>query len=219
MPIASRPLQSQVRALLSGSVHKSVFAGLILAVLLAAAGWSHADKAISVVEGVVVGVADGDTITVLDASQQQYKIRFAFIDAPEKAQPFGQVAKKSLSDKVYRQQVRVDILERDKYGRSVGRVWLGEQDINLSQLAEGYAWHYQYYARKTQSRDDFERYASAERQAREQHMGLWQDEAPTPPWNFRRARKTDRAASSASQQTGVEPNSPQPSETEADSGR
>ena len=62
---------------------------------------------------------------VLDSGQQQHKIRFAFIDAPEKAQPFGQAAKKALSDKVYRQQVRVDILEQDKYGRSVGRVWLG----------------------------------------------------------------------------------------------
>ena len=86
-----------------------------------------------------------------------------------------------------------------------GMVWLGEQDINLGQLAEGYAWHYQYYARKTQGRDDFQRYAVAEQQAREQRLGLWQDENPTPPWNFRRARKSAAVLRDERASAGAEP--------------
>ncbi len=141
-------------------------------------------------EGVVVGVADGDTITLLDSGRQQHKIRFAYIDAPEKAQPFGQAARKHLADKLFQQQVRVDVVERDRYGRTVGRVWLGEQDVNLSQVADGFAWHYQYYARKTQPSDEFDRYANAEQQARSQQTGLWQDHAPVSPWQFRRGKNT-----------------------------
>lgn len=194
----------RLRQLLAISPRHSLI--IMLLALLVGAGWSRAARRTAEeVQGTVVGVADGDTITVLDSGQQQHKIRFAFIDAPEKAQPFGQAAKKALSDKVYRQQVRVDILEQDKYGRSVGRVWLGEQDINLGQLAEGYAWHYQYYARKTQGHDDFQRYAVAEQQAREQRLGLWQDENPTPPWNFRRARKSAAVLRDERASAGAEP--------------
>ena len=59
-------------------------------------------------EGRIVGIADGDTITILDASNMQYKIRLAGIDAPEKKQDFGNVSKRSLSDMVFNQQVKVD---------------------------------------------------------------------------------------------------------------
>lgn len=194
MPARIRQLQPTLRAVFSRSPQRSLAALVLLLALAVSAGWSRADKqVVQQLEGTVVGVADGDTITVLDAEHQQYKIRFAFIDAPEKAQPFGQAAKKALSDKLYRQQVRVDVLERDKYGRNVGRVWLGEQDVNLGQVADGYAWHYQYYARKTQSRDEFQHYSAAEQQAREKRLGLWQDDSPTPPWSFRRARKSTAA--------------------------
>lgn len=194
MRINTRQVQSLSRSLLTGSPQKRLYAGLTLLLILLAAGWQQYGGASNRISGTVVGVADGDTITVLDAMQQQHKIRFAFVDAPEKAQPFGMVAKQALSGKVFRQQVQVDIIEQDKYGRSVGRVWLNGQDINLSQLAEGLAWHYQFFARKNQASDDFARYDAVQRQAQQQRVGLWQDDNPSPPWNFRRAKKNQATA-------------------------
>ena len=81
--------------------------------------------------GRVVGVADGDTITILDSSNTQYKIRLAGIDAPEKKQPFGNVSKKSLSDMVYGKQISVDYNKQDRYGRTVGKVIVDGVDANL----------------------------------------------------------------------------------------
>jgi len=83
-------------------------------------GIAHADT----LTGRVVGVADGDTITVLDANRQQHKIRFQGIDAPEKAQPFGQRSKQNLSRMVFGKDVRVEWDKRDKYKRIVGKVWV-----------------------------------------------------------------------------------------------
>lgn len=140
------------------------------------------------IEGVVVGVADGDTITVLDQRLTQHKIRFAFIDAPEKNQPYGKQAKQQLSDLVYRQLVRVDVLEQDRYGRNVGRIWLGNKDINLALVQAGYAWHYQQYA-KDQPSGDFRAYEQAQLDANARHDGLWRDTAPVAPWDFRRQQR------------------------------
>ena len=74
--------------------------------------------------GRVVGIADGDTIAVFDANRQQHKIRLQGIDAPEKAQPFGQRSKESLSRMVFGKDVRVEYGKRDKYKRIVGMVWV-----------------------------------------------------------------------------------------------
>ncbi|WP_410497551.1 thermonuclease family protein [Chitinibacter sp. S2-10] len=143
----------------------------------------------SQISGEVVGVADGDTITLLDAGKKQYKLRLAYIDAPEKAMPFGQVAKQSLSDLVYRQTVTARIDDVDRYGRGVARISKNGQDINLQQVSTGMAWHYTQYAKKTQSRSDFAAYQQAELQARDGKIGLWQDENPTPPWDWRKAKR------------------------------
>ena len=91
---------------------------LVLALLLASALGAYADT----ITGRVVGVADGDTVTVLDAEKVQHKIRLAGIDAPEKSQPFGNRSKQNLSDLVFQKDVRVDWDKRDRYGRIVGKV-------------------------------------------------------------------------------------------------
>ena len=96
-------------------------------------------------EGRIVGIADGDTITILDASNMQYKIRLAGIDAPEKKQDFGNVSKRSLSDMVFNQQVKVDWDKSDRYGRLVGKVLLNGKDVNLEQIRLGMAWYYRKY--------------------------------------------------------------------------
>ena len=83
--------------------------------------------------GKVVGVADGDTITVLDGQQTQHKIRLMGIDAPEKAQPFGQNSKQSLSDLVFDRSVSVEWKKLDRYQRIVGKVQINGQDANLEQ--------------------------------------------------------------------------------------
>jgi hypothetical protein len=93
-------------------------------------------------------VADGDTITVLDENRHQHKIRLAGIDAPEKAQDFGQRSKQSLSDQAYRQHVMVETGKTDRYGRLVGKVLVNGQDVNLEQVRRGMAWHYKAYQRE-----------------------------------------------------------------------
>lgn len=137
--------------------------------------------------GTVIGVSDGDTIKVLDASRQQHRVRLAGIDAPEKAQAFGQRSKQSLSDLAYGRQVTIDTHKNDRYGREVGKVLVDSRDINLEQLRRGMAWHYKAYERE-QSADDRASYASAEEDAREAKRGLWVDPHAVAPWNFRRSR-------------------------------
>lgn len=139
------------------------------------------------ITGHVVGITDGDTITVLDPTNNKHKIRLAGIDSPEKSQAFGYRAKESLSDLVFKQMVTVETTKRDRYGRSVGKVLVGELDANLEQIKRGMAWHYKAYARE-QSPQDRQRYAEAEEIARGARVGLWRDAQPVPPWDFRYSR-------------------------------
>lgn len=139
------------------------------------------------IEGRVVGVADGDTITVLDASNTQHKIRLSGIDAPEKKQPFGNRSKESLSDLVFEKTVIVQTDKRDKYQREIGKVLVDGIDANLAQVKRGMAWHYKAYEREQSGRDRLV-YADAENAARTAKLGLWSDSDPVPPWDFRHGK-------------------------------
>lgn len=134
--------------------------------------------------GKVVAVADGDTVTLLDGNKRQHKIRLSGIDAPENKQPFGQRAKQSLSDLVYAKNVVVHTTKTDRYGRSIGRIELGDVDVNLAQLRRGMAWHYTAYESE-QASAERRIYRDAEAQARAGKTGLWRDPLPVPPWSFR----------------------------------
>jgi len=136
------------------------------------------------IEGRVVGVTDGDTITVLDADKVQHKIRLAGIDAPEKKQAFGNRSKESLSDLVFDKTVIVETEKRDRYGRQIGKVLVDGQDVNLVQIERGMAWFYRQY-RSEQSANDQRLYEAAEDAARAGRRGLWRDAEPVPPWDFR----------------------------------
>lgn len=138
--------------------------------------------------GHVTHVADGDTITLLDSSNTQHKIRLAGIDAPEKKQAFGMRSKQSLSDLVFNKQVTVETDKKDKYGREVGTILLTGQDVNLEQVTRGFAWHYKAYE-KEQSSNNRKLYDFAEREARAARRGLWADADPMPPWEFRHQGK------------------------------
>ena len=140
------------------------------------------------IQGKVVSVADGDTITVLDATNTQHKIRLQGIDAPEKAQAFGQKSKQSLSQLVHSKQVTVEFQKKDKYDRSVGKVVLNGTDVCLEQIKLGMAWHYKHYESE-QPKEDRETYAQAEIAARTNAIGLWKDKQTIPPWEYRRQQK------------------------------
>jgi endonuclease YncB( thermonuclease family) len=137
------------------------------------------------IEGLVVGVADGDTITVLDHQKNTYKIRLQGIDAPEKNQAFGGKSKQSLHDLVHSKQVRIEYDKEDKYGRIVGKVTLGDLDVCLQQLSLGLAWHYKKYQNE-QSASDQAVYSDTELKSKSLKLGLWADDAPMPPWDFRK---------------------------------
>jgi len=137
--------------------------------------------------GNVVGVADGDTITVLDADKVQHKIRLTGIDAPEKKQPFGNRSKQSLSDMAFNKTVTVETDKRDRYGRELGKVLVSGKDVNLEQVRAGFAWHYKAYER-TQSATDRQAYADAENEAKAAKRGLWVDPEPMPPWEWRHSK-------------------------------
>lgn len=143
--------------------------------------------AAKVIHGRVVGVSDGDSVTVLDAQKTQYKIRLAGIDAPERAQAYGQKAKESLSDLVFGKSVDVEWSKQDRYGRIVGMITLAGVDINLEQIKRGMAWHYKQYQNE-QSPEDRVAYAQSESQARDKKLGLWRDPAPIEPAVFRQKK-------------------------------
>lgn len=138
--------------------------------------------------GVVISIADGDTLTLLVADHVQHKIRLASIDAPEERQAFGSRSKKNLADLAFHKQVLVEWNKFDRYGRVIGKVLAGGEDVCLAQVRAGLAWHYKAYEGE-QSATDRERYARAELEARANRRGLWRDAEPTPPWEFRRQRR------------------------------
>ncbi len=158
---------------------KFIYHLLVLSVL-AFGHISHAD----VLHGLVVSVSDGDTITVLDESKQQHKIRLMGIDAPEKKQAYGQRSKESLSELVYMKDVDVTWTKRDRYGRTVGQVSVDGTDMCLEQIKRGMAWHYKQYQRE-QAESDRSLYSDSESLAREMKIGLWHDETPIEPSIFR----------------------------------
>ena len=151
--------------------------GLLIGLSLAASADSLTGK--------VVKITDGDTLYVLDANYEQHKIRLARIDAPERKQAYGLASRKHLASMVAGKQVTVEYQKRDRYGRIVGKVWLNGVDACLEQVKAGFAWHYKKYQHE-QSLEDRELYANAEIKARTERLGLWRENNPNPPWQYRR---------------------------------
>lgn len=130
--------------------------------------------------GKVVGVSDGDTMTLL-VQKTPIKIRLANIDAPEKAQPFGNLAKQALSDLAFGKEVECDKNGLDRYGRSIATCYQGGTDINAEMLRLGMAWVYRKYAKNS-----VPDYYKLEAEARNAQIGLWRDYNAIPPWDWRK---------------------------------
>ena len=137
--------------------------------------------------GKVVRVLDGDTIEVL-VDKKPIRVRLAEIDCPEKDQPFGQAAKKYVLKIASQKIVTVESKTKDRYGRTIGEVFLPNGDsLNRLLIRDGYAWHYKKYSKD-------ESLAELENQARKNKAGLWQDNNPIPPWSWRRGKKGQNMA-------------------------
>ncbi|MFU2489836.1 thermonuclease family protein [Thauera sp. WH-1] len=138
--------------------------------------------------GRIVSIADGDTVTLLDGSLQQHKIRLAGIDAPERRQAFGNRSRQHLAGLVFDKHVIAYCPKTDRYRRAICTIEVGGIDANLAQVKAGMAWHYKAYERD-QRPADRRRYAQAEARARENRVGLWADRAPVAPWEFRKTKR------------------------------
>jgi micrococcal nuclease len=134
-------------------------------------------------KGTVTYVTDGDTFT-LSVGKKEYKIRLFGIDAPEIDQPFGKQAAQALSKLVLAKDVRVSTFGQDKYGNSLGIVELDGKNVNLELVKQGGAWHYKAYS-------DSKTLAAAEDDAKKAKIGLWADENPMPPWQWRQQTAAD----------------------------
>ncbi len=135
--------------------------------------------------GTVIGISDGDTVKVLNAKNQQVKIRLVEIDAPESKQAFGTQSKQSLADICFRKSVVVDDRGTDKYKRTLGRLKCDGVDANAEQVRRGMAWAYRQYL-TDQSIIGLEDAAKAGK------LGLWADANPIPPWEFRHGSKATK---------------------------
>jgi endonuclease YncB( thermonuclease family) len=135
--------------------------------------------------GKVVGVADGDTFTLLLPNNTTKKIRLHGVDAPERGQAFGTVSRQRLSELVFQKGVSVVQTDTDQYGRVVGIARVEGLVVNEEMLRSGLVWHYTEY-------DDNPRWAELEREARRKRVGLWSERAPVAPWEWRRAQREAR---------------------------
>lgn len=157
-----------------------------LCAFVVAATAAHAD-----LSGKVVRILDGDTLEVL-VDQTPIRVRLAEIDAPEKGQAFGTRSRQTLGDLAFGKEIRVVEQSRDRYGRTVGVVFLqnrscpaadcGPLNVNASMISAGMAWAYRRYLTD-------KAYVALEEGAKRAGRGLWSDPAPVAPWEWRAARR------------------------------
>ena len=162
-------------------------AALLTLLAVSAAAPARADFS-----GRVVGVVDGDTIDVLrggrPSGEKPLRVRLAGVDCPEKAQPYGTRARQATAELAFGADVRVLEKERDRYGRTVGEVVLGDgTTLNRELVRRGWAWWYRQYS-KDRALGDLEVVARMERR------GLWADPQPVPPWEWRARQRGQRYA-------------------------
>jgi micrococcal nuclease len=139
-------------------------------------------------QGKVVGVSDGDTITVMHDGKGE-KIRLYGVDCPEKAQDFGQKAKRFSSDMVFGKTVDVESLATDRYGQTIGIVRVEGKCLSEELIRNGLGWTYTRYC----DNPFCSQWKQLEEKAKSAKTGLWSKRDPTPPWVFRQVKKSSNA--------------------------
>lgn len=137
--------------------------------------------------GRVVGITDGDTLTLLTNERRQQRVRLSEIDTPESGQPYGTRSRQALSDLAFQRNVRVAVQDTDRYGRTVGRVYATGTDVNAEMVRQGAAWVYRQYNRDPSL-------LTLEAEARAAKRGLWAlpEAERTPPWEWRQMAQATR---------------------------
>lgn len=150
------------------------------ALLLLGAASAHAHE----LSGRVVGIIDGDTLTLLSPRSEQIRIRLADIDAPEHRQPYSERSRQTLSTLAFGKLARVQIRDTDRYGRTVGRLFVGGLDVNAEMVRRGAAWVFRRYS-------DDPALLQLEANARASRLGLWSlpEAQRIPPWEWRQAAR------------------------------
>lgn len=146
------------------------------------------------ITGKVVKVTDGDTITVL-VEQRQFKVRLNAIDAPERKQDYSKKTQKLAPELVFEKEVRVVTHGNDRYGRTIGDVFIGQTNVNEKLVEDGWAWNYVKYSTS-------QRLAELEKEARASKKGLWAGKSPVATWDYRAEQARQRADKRKSKAAG-----------------
>ncbi|MBP5404005.1 MAG: thermonuclease family protein [Elusimicrobiaceae bacterium] len=139
----------------------------------------------NIISGKVVNVADGDTLTILNAENKQTKIRLYGIDAPEKAQDFGNVSREYLAGLVAGKTIEVTVVDVDQYGRSVGRIKVDGKEVTEELLKAGMVWVYTSYCKIPECKS----WKELETQAKAAKIGLWSNPTAQEPWLWRKGNR------------------------------
>lgn len=160
-------------------INKSATVLFLSLLLLSAISYSQQITP-DIIQGNVVSITDGDTLTILMDSKQ-YKIRLAEIDTPERNQPYGSKAKDVLSDLVFNKEVKAEVQDVDRYGRYVAKIYAGDLDVSREMVSQGAAWVYRQYLRDKSLLE-------VEAGAKASKRGLWSlpEAENVPPWEWRR---------------------------------
>ncbi len=133
--------------------------------------------------GKIIGIKDGDTVVIIDANNIQTTLRLAEVDCPEKAQAFGTKAKQFTSDAVYLKQVKYEVTDTDRYGRSIAKIYYDDNKyLSAEIIKNGFGWQYKQYSTS-------KLLAKLEQEARQNKRGLWVDANPIYPSDFRKSKR------------------------------
>lgn len=138
------------------------------------------------IEGKVTKIIDGDSIIVVGNDKKEYEVQIEGTDAPETKQPFGKESTEALSKMLKDKKVKVTWEKADNFDRLLAQVFVDDKHANLEMIKSGMAWHFKRYNKS-------EVLAKAETEAKEAKRGLWADEKPTAPWDYRKENRTPDA--------------------------
>lgn len=165
---------------------------MILAIIVLLVAWFLRDSEAPLGEqsqAKVTRIADGDTLeVVLAGKNDKQRVRMLAIDAPELKMSGGQASKKALTEllKACKNMVEIQEAYKDQYGRIVGKILCNGKDLNLEQVRAGHAWVYERHIKDAFPGDE-SKYLKAQKQAKEDRLGLWEEKSPQAPWEWRKA--------------------------------